>query len=177
MFRLPGGCPVRGVDSEPESQAWGRCPLERSKCWPSLGTSGEPEAASMSSGLPGVNPDEGWRSKESGSHSRATVQEDAPRRGERRGLVSLAAQPPQLVTLGRQSPVTFAGLLQGSLHSVVVTGVEGPPARMQWRVWVLTWAGLLTAVPGLKVAGWLLGVTPRVSAAVTAHHWAAALCG
>lgn len=97
--------------------------------------------------------------------------------------------PPRLVTLGRQSPVTFPierhhGLLQGGPHSVVVTGIEGPPARMQWREWVLTWAGLLAArgsrlaaVPGLEAAGWLLGVTVRVSTAVSTPHWAAALCG
>lgn len=55
---------------------------------------------------------------------------------------------------------------------------------MQWRVRVLTRAGLLaargswlSAVPGLKATGGLLGVTERVSAAVTAPRWAAALCG
>lgn len=188
MLRLPGDCLVRGVDSEPESQAWGMCPLERSKCWPSPGTSGEPEVASASSGLPAVNTDEGWRSNESGSHSRARVQEDAPRRGERRGHVSPATHPHWRATPGGQR-LTFAierrrGPLQGGPRSVVVTGVEGPPARMQWRVRVLTRAGLLaargswlSAVPGLKAAGGLLGVTERIGAAVTAPRWAAALCG
>ena len=43
--------------------------------------------------MPAVNTDEGWRSKESGSHSRARVQDDAHRRGERRGHVSPATPP------------------------------------------------------------------------------------
>ena len=57
--------------------------MERSKCWPSLGPSGKPEAASASSALPGVNVEGGWRSVESGSHSLAEVQEEAPVRKER----------------------------------------------------------------------------------------------
>lgn len=83
--RFPGCCPASGGDSGLESQASGRCPLERSKCWPSLGMSGKPEEASVSSGLPGVNVQGGWRSTESGSHTRAKVQEEAPGRKERPG--------------------------------------------------------------------------------------------
>jgi hypothetical protein len=75
---VPGNCPVSGVDSGLESQTLGRWPLETSKCWASLGTARKPKEASVSSGLPEVNTDEGCRSVESGSYSLAKVQEESP---------------------------------------------------------------------------------------------------
>lgn len=93
--RFPGGCPVSTGDSGLASHTWGRCPLERSKCWLSLGTSGKPEVASESSGLPGVNVEGGWRSLESGSHNLAKVHGEAPVRKEgARQSSRLASSPP-----------------------------------------------------------------------------------
>lgn len=66
-------CPVSGIDSGLESQAWGRWPLETSKCWASVDM-----ASSMSSGLPEVNVGEGCRSLESGACNFAKVHEESP---------------------------------------------------------------------------------------------------
>lgn len=66
-------CPFSGTDSGLESQALGRWPLETSKLWASVDM-----ASSISSGLPGVNVREGFRSVQSASCNFAKVQEESP---------------------------------------------------------------------------------------------------
>lgn len=123
------------------------CPLERSAGL-HRARQGSP-VASVSSGLPAVSTDEGWRSWLSPAHTAVLEsKEDAPRRRKGEACVSPATHPHWRATPGGQR-LTFAiegaaGLFWAARVLSWLLG-RGAPARIRWRVRVLTRAGLLAA--------------------------------